>query len=133
MSVCVSVKTVVAKDCNGKEVSWTSSSAGSNKPQNVRPLALFPSKENKELMAEFVPQVEDEIKEIKENGVMDRHLEVKCTCEDALLTMADGKMVTTLLRLEGAYCTMCFATQEESQNPEVILEGFKIRVCAADH
>ena len=126
MSVCVSVKTVVAKDGNGKEVSWTSSSAGSNKPQNVRPLALFPSKENKELMAEFVPQVEDEIKEIKENGVMDRHLEVKCTCEDALLTMADGKMVTTLLRLEGAYCTMCFATQEESQNPEVILEGFKI-------
>ena len=130
MSVCVSVRTVVAKDSNGKEVRWTSSAAGSNKPQNVRPLALFPSKENRELMEEFVPLVEQEIEEIKDKGVVgkaeDKKLEVTCTCEEAKLSMADGKMVTTLLRLEGAYCTMCFATQEESQKSEVIQEGFKI-------
>ena len=130
MSVCVSVRTVVAKDSNGKEVTWTSSAAGSNKPQNVRPLALFPSKESKELMEEFVPLVEQEIEEIKDKGVVgkseDKNLEVICTCEEANLSMADGKMVTTLLQLGGAFCTMCFVTQEDSQKSEVIQEGFKI-------
>ena len=130
MSVCVSLRTVVAKDSNGKEVTWTSTAAGANRPQNVRPLALFPSKENKELLEDFVPKVEREIEEIKRSGVIgkieDKNLEIKCTCQEAKLTMADGKMVTTLTQLGGAFCTMCTCTQEESQEPDVILKGFKI-------
>ena len=38
-------------------------------PQNTRPLAIFPEKENEELLAEFVPKVEEEIKLIKTEGV----------------------------------------------------------------
>ena len=74
--------------------------------------------------------MEQEIEEIKDKGVVgkseDKNLEVMCRCEEASLSMADGKMVTTLLQLGGAFCTMCFVTQEESQKSEVIQEGFKI-------
>ena len=50
MSVCFTLREVKVVDCMGHSVSWNSKVAGSNKPQNTRPLALFPAKESKELL-----------------------------------------------------------------------------------
>ena len=44
--------------------------AGSNKPANTRPLALVPAKEDVELLKEFIPIVEAEIKEMENEGVL---------------------------------------------------------------
>ena len=40
--------------------------------------------------------------------------------------MADGKMVTTLLQLGGAYCTMCSKSQVQCHDPDIISGGFLI-------
>ena len=40
--------------------------------------------------------------------------------------MADGKMVNSLMRLGGAYCTMCTGIQEECHHLEVAAQGFLI-------
>ena len=128
MSVCFALRDVTVTDSQGKSVSWSSTKAGANKPQNTRPLAIFPAKENKELLAEYVPQVEADIKLIKAEGVDVRlgEMETKATCQKADLTMADGKMVTSLLQLGGAYCSMCTHSQEECHNMLVIQAGFVI-------
>ena len=109
MSVCFALREVTVRDSKGAKASWSSSTAGANKPQNTRPLALFPAKENQELLEDFVPKVEAQIKKVKAEGVAMKigEEELRASCVEADLTMADGKMVTSLTRLGGAYCTMC--------------------------
>ena len=104
MSVCFSVH-----DEKGASANWSSAQGGSNKPQNTRPLALFPAKETKELLQEFIPIVEAEISEIKREGLCVNfgEEESKARCDRVDMGMADGKMVACLLQLGGAYCTMC--------------------------
>ena len=46
---------------------------------------------------------------------------VKCT-----MSMIDSKIVTNLLNVQGAFCTMCVKTQMECHNPDIIQEGFVI-------
>ena len=53
-------------------------------------------------------------------------LEAIAHCRRATLSMADGKMVTTLLQLGGAYCTMCTKSQAQCHSREIIEEGFVI-------
>ena len=69
MSVCFSVTEVKIEDEAGNQVQWSSSEKGSNRPQNVRPLSIYPEKEEKELLTEFVPLVEEEIRDVVKNGV----------------------------------------------------------------
>ena len=70
MSVCFGIREVSVSDSgNSAPVVWTSKVAGSNKPANTRPLALFPAKEDVELLKEFIPEVEAEIKEMERDGV----------------------------------------------------------------
>ena len=115
MSVCFSLGEVRVVYIDGNEASWKSSLTGSNRTQFTRPLALFPERENSERLKEFVPLVENEVAIIKEG------LEVKIgsgntktvRCEVAKLSIADGKMVVTLLNLGRAYCTM--GTWDESE------------------
>ena len=129
MSVAFSVNSIIVTDKDKNKASWSSTEAGgANRPQNVRPLAVFPSAENKELLEDFVPQVEAEVVEIKKQGLQVKvdESEVQCKCEAADLSMADGKMVSTLLRIGGAFCTMCTLTQAESQQIETIEAGFII-------
>ena len=128
MSVCLALREVTVTDREGQTASWSGTEAGCNKPQNTRPLALFPAKENKELLSEYIPLVEAEIKLIKKDGVniqLDKK-DIKAVCRSADLTMADGKMVTSLMRLGGAYCTMCTGSQEECHHLEVVAQGFFI-------
>ena len=129
MSCCFAIREVKVQDAHGQLVTWSSSVDGANRPQNTRPLALFPEQESSALMKEFVPIVERDVKEIKTEGV-DVKLKagsvVRATCEEAKLSMADGKMVTILLNLGGAYCTMCTKSQLECQKMEVIERGFMI-------
>ena len=47
-------------------------------------------------------------------------------CHTGHLSMTDGKMITTLLQLGGAYCTMCTKSVEECQKLETIEAGFMI-------
>ena len=87
-------------DGSGILVTRTSSVAGANKPQNTRPLALFPAKETPELLADFVPKVQSEVKEgvkveIREGA------KLIAECSKCSLSMVDGKMINTLLHLGG--------------------------------
>jgi hypothetical protein len=56
MSVCFSLKEVTVEDVKGHKEVWSSTTGGHNKPQNVRPLAIFPAKETKDLLQDFVPR-----------------------------------------------------------------------------
>ena len=128
MSVFLALREVTVTDREGQTASWSGTEAGCNKPQNTRPLALFPAKESNELLSEYIPLVEAEINLIKKDGV---HVQlnkkdVKAVCRSADLTMADGKMVTSLMRLGGAYCTMCTGSQEQCHHLEVVAQGFFI-------
>ena len=134
MSVCFGLKEVEAKDQSGTSVIWTSKTDGANKPQNTRPLAIFPAKENSELLKEFIPVVEAEVKEIKLEGlkidVTDSETgngeEVLAQCSKSDMTMIDGKMINNLLNCQGAFCTMCTKSQPECQDPVTIQAGFLI-------
>ena len=128
MSVCFALRELKVTDDGGSEVIWSSKVAGANKPQNTRPLAVFPAKEDKELLAEFIPIVETEIREVKAEGVTVKinDEETKANCEKCNMSMIDGKMVTNLLNCGGAFCTMCASSQEESQQIEIIEAGFLI-------
>ena len=67
--MCFALREVSVSDGgNSVPVVWTSRLAGSNKPSNTRPLALFPAKEDVELLKEFIPIVEAEIKEMENGG-----------------------------------------------------------------
>ena len=69
MSVCFAVREVTVSDVSGAKVSCSSTESGANKPQNTWPLALFPSKESNEMLAEFVQIVEAEVNEMEAEGV----------------------------------------------------------------
>ena len=128
MSVCFAIKEVKVVDGLGKQVNWSSSETGANRPQNTRPLALFPGKEGPALLQDFVPRVESDIRLIKDEGIVItvKNHGLTAQCEGSKLSMADGKMVTTLLNLGGAYCTMCTKDQKECQRVSVIEGGFLI-------
>ena len=55
MSVCFSITDVTVRYEKEASANWSSAQGGSNKSQNTRPLALFPAKETKELLQEFIP------------------------------------------------------------------------------
>ena len=126
--VCFALREVSVVDGQGMSASWSSTTAGANKPQNTRPLGLFPAKESRELLEEFIPVVEAKITTIKAVGVTVKvgEMEVQASCKSPDLTMADGKMVTTLLWLGGAYCSMCVKSQVECHDLLVVQEGFLI-------
>ena len=129
MSVCFTVREVIVYDnCNSEIASWISREHGANRPQNTRPLALFPSKECKELLEEFVPMVEKEVHGLLENGVNLKlgTVDLKAVCVSCNMSMVDGKMITSLLNCAGAYCTMCTKSQEVCHRSETILDGFMI-------
>ena len=130
MSVCFSLREVKIVDDMGSTASWsTAVTGGANKPQNTRPLALFPAKENVELLQEFVPIVETEIRQIKAEWIelnLEEDLNVKACCQGGSLTMVDGKMVNNLLNCGGAYCSMCVTSQADAHRVEVIEAGFII-------
>ena len=130
MSVCLSLREVRVVDSRGASACWsTAVTGGANRPQNTRPLALFPAKEDKELLEEFVPVVEAEVKQLQEDGVtviVKEDVSAKASCEKASFCMADGKMVSKLLNADGCYCTMCLASQTDAQKSEVVEAGFLI-------
>ena len=105
MSVCFGLKEVAITDGSGILVTRTISVAGANKPQNTRPLALFPAKETPELLADFVPKVQSEVKEVKTEGVkveIREGAKLIAECSKCSLSMVDGKMINPLLHLGGA-------------------------------
>ena len=82
MSVCFALREVPVSDGGDSvPVVWTSRLAGSNKPSNTRPLALFPAKEDVELLKEFIPIVEAEIKEMEDKSVLVELAAVSAPCQ----------------------------------------------------
>lgn len=109
MSCCFSLIKIII--CGN--VVWSATDLGVNRPQNVRPLALFDGKENDQLLREFIPGLDKEVREINEKGLVLKAadgVEITATCRKCKMAMADGKMVVRLLQLGGAYCTMCSNT-----------------------
>ena len=91
MSVCFSIREVKVVDSTGKEVIWSSSVDGANRPQNTRPLSLFPEKESSALLKDLIPRIESDIKLIKDEGVVVKEGDegksaLMATCEDAKLS-----------------------------------------------
>ena len=128
MLVCFALKQVKVFDDEGNEVSWSTSTTGTNKPQNTRPLAVFPSKETTELLKKFVPLVEAEIKDVKIEGVnvSVNGMKTKARCQDCNMSTIDGKMVNKLLNCDGAYCSMCTYSLEDCHKSEIIERSFLI-------
>jgi hypothetical protein len=116
---------------------WDTLSRGHNSIYNIRPIALFPEKESDHLLEAFAPLLEQEIKDIKANGLrltLPSGQRVFAKLDKSLMSMADGKIFTRLLQLEGAYCTMCDLSSEQAHDIAVILEGFTInRTIEGDH
>ena len=125
MSVCFALKEIHLSDGT---LIWSSSEKGSNKPQNVRPLALFPEKESDALLKEFIPLIDNEVKKLEENGLTIENNQqlIKANVKNATMSMLDGKMVTRLLQLGGGYCTMCPLSLEECHDENKICAGFQI-------
>ena len=97
MSVCFAIREVSVSDAgNSAPVVWTSKVAGSNKPQNTRPLALFPAKEDVNLLKEFIPIIEAEVKGVERDGVpVEVTEEGRCSemiagCSNCSMSMAAG-------------------------------------------
>ena len=129
MSICFAVKNIKVTDRKGMQVDWKNAVTGANKPQQTRPLGLFPEKECTALLEELVPKLEIEVKKLQDEGLLigtATEIPIRAKCNEAKLSMADGKMVTSLLNLGGAFCTMCTRDQNDCQNPEIIEEGFLI-------
>jgi len=108
---------------------WSASDKGHNSPQNIRPLALFPSKESDEMLRGFIPTLEEEIKSIKTTGLqvkLENGEIIQAKIEKEAMSMCDGKMIVRLLQLGGSYCTMCHFGQDECHDESVIRGGFKI-------
>jgi hypothetical protein len=126
MNVCFSLKEIL--NSNGVLL-WSSKDKGSNRPQNVRPLALFPEKETDEILKDFIPILDAEVEELKKEGLVisgENNQEIRANVDKATMSMIDGKMVTRLLQLGGAYCTMCTHTSEQCHDEDIISGGFQI-------
>jgi hypothetical protein len=125
-NVCFALTSIKNKDGH---IIWSAASRGHNSPQNIRPLALFPSKESDELLRDFVPFLDEEIQQIKTEGLevkLPNQTVVKAELEKEIMSMCDGKMIARLLQLGGSYCTMCHYSQEQCHSPTFIASGFKI-------
>jgi hypothetical protein len=108
---------------------WSASDKGHNSPQNIRPLALFPSKESDEMLRVFVPTLDEEIKTIRTSGLqlkLQNGEILQAEIEKEAMSMCDGKMIVRLLQLGGSYCTMCHFGQDECHDESIISAGFKI-------
>jgi hypothetical protein len=126
MNVCFALVNISLPD--GKSI-WNASKRGHNCPQNIRLLALFPSKESDELLRTFVPTLDDEIKSIKTTGLqlkLPSGKTILAEIEKESMSMCDGKMIVQLLQLGGSYCTMCHFSQNQCHEKAIIQAGFKI-------
>ena len=71
--------------------------------------------------------MEKEIDRIDKDGMkLEVETELVAKCEKASLSMIEGKMVTNLLQVDGAYCSMCTKSLPDSHKIQVIDEGFVI-------
>ena len=75
-----------------------------------------------------MPTVEEEVRSINTNGVYNNNsgIESIANCDSSELTMIDGKMISKLLQVEGAYCTMCTNSESSCHQKEIIETGFCI-------
>jgi len=125
-NVCFALTSIKNKDGH---LIWSAASRGHNSPQNIRPLALFPSKESDEVLRDFVPLLDEEIQQIKTEGLelkLPNQTIVKAELEKEIMSMIDGKMIVRLLQLGGSYCTMCHNSQAQCHSQSFVATGFKI-------
>jgi hypothetical protein len=124
-SVCFALLSITKPDGS---VIWSAAARGHNSPTNDRPLALFPEKECDELLREFNPTLDIEVKNVRSGLTLTlpsgRIINAR-VLRDAM-TMLDGKMIVRLLQLGGAYCTMCTRSLPDCHDPAIIAEGFEI-------
>jgi len=126
INVCFALSSIKKSDGT---ILWSSATKGHNSPQNVRPLALFPSKENDDMLREFIPSLDTEVKTIKENGLklcLPNGQLIIAKIETESMSMCDGKMIVRLLQLGGSYCTMCHHSQSQCHDPSFISSEFII-------
>jgi hypothetical protein len=124
-SVCFGLLNITNPDGS---IIWSAAERGHNSPTNIRPLALFPEKECDELLREFNPTLDVEVKSVRAGLTLKlpsgRVIIAKVVRDD--MTLMDGKMISRLLQLGGAYCTMCTTSLTDCHDPAVIAEGFQI-------
>ena len=126
ISACFALTSIV--NSNGI-VLWSSDMRGHNSPTNTRQWFLFPEKESDRLLKQLIPVLESQVKQVKKHGLeltLHSGWKVQATVSKANMSMIDGKMVTRLLQIGGAYCTMCHLSQNECHDLSQIAMGFKI-------
>ncbi len=126
-NVCFTLNEITKPDGT---ILWSSKELGHNSPRITRPVGLFPAKESDKLLKEFFPKIEKETKEIlKGEGlkICLSNKDIKAKATKASLSQIDGKMISSLLQLKGAYCTMCSWSFEQCHDINNVEEGnFKI-------
>ena len=127
-NVMVACFTVTSIRSMGQEL-WNVSELGHNSPKATRIFSLFPGKEEDALLRRFYPQIEQEFKEIQENGLiikLDGRKEIKVNLLTCKGSQMDGKMISNLMGILGAYCSMCNTSMKEAHQKEEIKNGFPI-------
>ena len=126
MMACFSIDEI---ENEGNEIWNTAANLGHNSPKCTRVLALFPEKESFDLMKEFYPLLESEMKNILDNGIeltVNGQRVIEAHMKNPPIPYMDGKMLTTLLGLSGGYCTMCKLSMIECHDVGNIENGFII-------
>ena len=95
---------------------------------SCRPYAIYPQKENRELMEKFLKYMDAEKKELDDSEQMvplpsGREVAVKV---NANLRLADGKAVKEATGLGGAYCLVGTCSKESGHDIDCIKAGFEI-------
>ena len=92
--------------------------------ESERPFAIIPGSESRERVEELWDTILTELEEAK---VTDMEYLDKAICVTFEFTLqGDGKERKQLSGCGGAYCLFCYATEEDGNNLDRILEGFPI-------
>ncbi|CAL4122372.1 unnamed protein product, partial [Meganyctiphanes norvegica] len=98
-----------------------------NSPEACRPLFIMETKEERNILKKLIPPVQDEITDLKVNGIhIDLgHNKAIVYCH-ITMSMVDGKMQDLLLGTGGSFCNVCKVSKADSQNLEIIEQGFQM-------
>ena len=95
-------------------VLYDASEIGANSHKVTRPVAVFPAKETDDVVREFTRLLEAEKRDVDEDPievVLPGGHKVMAACKKGWMTMLDGRMLSRLLGVNAAYCTMCHYSQ----------------------
>ena len=94
-------------------------------PESERAFMLVPGKESAELVRQIWQDISKEFEEAKHSTVTFKDSTIEVTFDFGI--QGDGKVRIQLTGLGGAFCILCFCTEEDANDIDKIEEGFPIQ------